>query len=101
MQRITEEQIFKTVDEEQVLDYTIKRTWNDEAVTIDGEEVIQSELLETLKTMADGTILSIVEGDGYVSQMQVYPAIEPPEPQPTLEDKLNALASQMLTLMGV
>jgi hypothetical protein len=105
MERITEEQIFKTIDSEQVLDYTMKRYWNDEEVEDpETHEVsIQSTLTKTEKTLndVDGTILEVVEGDGYMSQIQVYPVVEVVPQPPTLEERLAALEEAQLATIGL
>lgn len=109
MERIVENQVFKTViiDNEpiEVLDYTIKQYWNDTEVEDPEthEMIIQSALTKTEKIMndVDGTIFDIVEQSGCVSQRQIYPIVEPAILEPTgLETCLAQLAREILILKG-
>jgi hypothetical protein len=110
MERIVEEIINRTVTNEQgeveeVLDYTMRYIYNDEAAIIDGEEQVNSTLVKTEKIMSDGTIYLVTEGNGCINQIQIYPvpeAIVPPKTkEENLQEQIDFLTLQILGMMGV
>ena len=62
-------------------------------VEIDGKIVIQQELDYTLKhTYEDDALvetMQVWQGDGYINQIQVYPISKPTPPTPTVEERLG------------
>lgn len=107
MERIVEEIINKTVvneqnEQEEVLDYTIKYTYEDTTITVDEEEQIQSQLIKTEKIMPDGTIYLVTQGNGCINQIQIYPPIiEEPKPKTQLELQQESIDLIMVALAEI
>ena len=95
MERIIETPIYEIVDDVEVLQYTIKETYDDTTEIIDEEEVTISELVEKRRIMPDGDVYII---NGCVEQ---YIPINPIEKQlPEQEQRIQDLEMIVADLLG-
>jgi hypothetical protein len=107
MERIIEEVVNKTIinehgEQEEVLDHTIRYTYNDDTVIVNEEEQVNSTLIKTEKIMPDGTIYLVTQGNGCINQIQIYPPIiEEPKPKTQLELQQESIDLIMVALAEI